>query len=150
MDTLGEEVSVLRDRLQRTNIYQFDAKEEEYRIKLNKLKFAAKCGSVCKGLKETIRAIKSNKAKSVYLASDCVQVDYKKLIVDLCELYKVEFFEMKDWLEIRDNVMDCIPSHILIEKARKNGSRAKITPKCHVAAILRYGDIDRKVQENRK
>jgi ribosomal protein L30E len=143
----GQELSEVRSKFQNTYLQHLEINEDSYISSLNKLKFAAKCGSVSKGLKETLRAIKSQKAKLVYLAIDCDIPDYKKVIEDSCEIFKVKIFEVNDWREIRDNVMDCLPSSIIMEKARRNGIKPKIKPKCYVAAILKFGDIEKKIQE---
>jgi ribosomal protein L7Ae-like RNA K-turn-binding protein len=143
----GQDLSELRSKFQNTYIQNLEINDDVYISSLNKLKFAAKCGSVSKGLKETLRAIKSQKAKLVYLAVDCDLPDYKKVIEESCDLFKVKIFEVNDWKEIRDCVMDCVPSGIIFEKARRNGVKAKIKPKCYVAAILRFGDIEKKIQD---
>jgi ribosomal protein L30E len=113
-----------------------------------KLNYASKCGVVVKGFRETLKAIKTFKAKVVYLAVDCDQKDYIQLVHEFCEIFKIKLIKVKNWLDIRDNAMDCIPSHILIDKAKRLGKRIKITPKCYCAAILEYGNIEKKILDN--
>ncbi len=121
--------------------------DDEYNNNLIKLRYAAKCGLVAKGLRETLRAIRSNTAKIVYLAVDCDIKDYKNVIEESCELFKVDIVEINDWKELRDSVMDCIPSDIRLDKFRRKGKTPKITQKCFVAAILSFGDIERKIKK---
>lgn len=127
-----------------------EEKDLAYKAEIMKLKYASHCGVVVKGIKETLRAIKSQKAKVVYLASFCEVRDYKEIIEEYCELFKVKMIMVNDWKEIRDAVIEGLPSEILIEKARSKGRIPKITPKCYSAAIINYGDISYKIYEINK
>jgi hypothetical protein len=110
---------------------------------LAKLKIATVNGIVVKGIKETLRVIKSQKAKSVFIAKNGME-NYKNVIRDYCALYlKDSLFEVDDWLELRDIVIGGVPSQIIKEKALSNGKTAKITPKCYCAAIVEYGDLNK-------
>jgi ribosomal protein L7Ae-like RNA K-turn-binding protein len=119
---------------------------EIYKMNLIQLKQASIAGVVVKGLKETLKAIESQKAKLVFIAVDNELEDYKKILTDFCSLYKKPLIEVNEWKELRDLLMDEIPSKILINRAKKKGKIAKITPKCYCAAIIENGDINSYIQ----
>ncbi len=108
---------------------------EKYSEQMTKLKYAAATGTVVKGLKETLRAIESGKAKIVYCAKN-ENEDYMNLIQKFSEIYKIELVMVSDWLELRDNIFKTKPSNLIIEEARRQGKIPKITPKCFCAAII--------------
>ncbi len=127
--------------LEKTRIYNKDEREA-YKKNMNILRQASLCGSVVKGLKETIKAIESHKAKVVYLANECELEDYKKVIREFCGLFMTKLIIVNDWRELRDILIKGIPSSILEENAIKKGKTLRLTPKCYSAAILEFGDIN--------
>jgi ribosomal protein L7Ae-like RNA K-turn-binding protein len=102
----------------------------------NRLKYANLIGGVVKGFRETVKAIESGKAKLVFLAKDCENIEYYNLIKDLKTIVSFELQEIDTWIELRDILNLGIPSDILIEKKKKIGKEPKIRPKCHCAAII--------------
>lgn len=111
---------------------------DDYTSYMTKLKQAAIGGVVVKGLKETLKAIESDKAEVVFLAQDCELEDYKKLIIDYCNIHSKTLVDVKAWTELRDILIDGIPSSMVLENARKKGKVAKISPKCYSAAIVEF------------
>ena len=102
----------------------------------NRLKQANLNGGVVKGFKETIKAIESGKAKLVFLAKDCENMEYYSIIRELKTIFSFELQEIDTWVELRDILGLGIPSDILIDKKKKLGKEPKIRPKCHCAAII--------------
>lgn len=111
-------------------------KESKFDMILLPLKEAFLKGNVVKGLKETLKAIETNRAKIVYLAKDCELDNYKKLITDSCSVYNISLIEVGDWTLLRDILMPGDTSKEIIENAKRKGKIAKINPKCYCAATL--------------
>jgi ribosomal protein L7Ae-like RNA K-turn-binding protein len=126
--------------MSKSSIYQATP-QEKYSEQMARLKYAASTGIVVKGLKETLRAIESGKAKIVYCAKNDNE-NYMSLIQKFSEIYKTECLVVDNWLELRDTLFQTKPSFQIIEEARRQGKIPKINPKCYCAAIIDTGEMD--------
>ena len=107
---------------------------ESYLNKLDELKNAIIDGrKIIKGLKETLRAIETNKAEKVYLARDCEIRNYLTLIKEYCVLFNIELIEIPNWTSLRDVVMINNKNFKPTDKIK---NKLKISPRCYCAAIL--------------
>ncbi len=125
------------------------SKKSELFNALKRLRYARECGMVVKGLKETIRAIKSGKAKEVYVSKDPKIKDYIALIKEYCNFFKINCTQIDNWMDIRDAVIYDEPSTIIIERARIRGVTPIIRPKCNSAAIISWGNINEKIADTK-
>jgi ribosomal protein L7Ae-like RNA K-turn-binding protein len=112
----------------------------------NRLKHANLVGGVVKGFREVIKAIESGKAKLVFLAKDCENLEYYNIIKELKTIFSFELQEIENWIELRDLLGLGMPSEIIIEKKKKLGKEPKIRPKCHSAVVI-IDDIEDKKEK---
>jgi ribosomal protein L30E len=84
---------------------------------------------IVKGLKETLKAIETGRAKVVFIASNAPLENYKTVIKEYCNIFcdnSVNYiFEVDDWVKLRN---------VVFEYSGKNEIRSN--PKCYCAAIL--------------
>lgn len=119
---------------------------EEYEEHMLQLKKASLAGVIVRGIKETIKSLEANKCKKVYLTNEAEDDNYKRCIKEYCELYQVPLIEVPEKYLIRDTIMLGIHSSLIIREALSKGKIPKIMPNCHVAAIIQYGNVTEKLE----
>jgi ribosomal protein L30E len=113
---------------------------------LNQLKKMTFYEKVAVGFKETLRAIKSQETKQVFLAEHPdyqTQIEIIEEYASMNQLDQIQILRVPDWIVLRDIVMECLPSELEIEEAERLGREAKLNPKCFCVALL-----DEKPREN--
>ena len=97
---------------------------------------ARNTNGLVKGLAETVKAIESQKSKVVFIAEDCDNDEYKKLVRTLAAQYKVPLIEVPQWIELKDSCNLGLHSEIIKKVAKEKGKPEKIKPRCSSAAII--------------
>jgi hypothetical protein len=97
--------------------------------KLDVLRYAIENNSkIVKGLKETLKAIETRKAKVVFLAEDTPLDTYKTVIRQYCSIFyhsNLVLLEVKEWMKLRNVAFGF------------RGKKEELqNPKCYCAAIL--------------
>ena len=105
-------------------------------VKKNNLKHSNLTGHCVKGFREVVKAIETANTNLVYLAKDGKDPEYMNFIRELKKIFKFDLVEIDTWIELKDMLCLGVPSEILIEQKKKYGKEAKISPKCHCAAII--------------
>jgi hypothetical protein len=85
---------------------------------------------IVKGLKETLKAIETRRAKYVFIAMDAPLENYKTVIKQYCLIFndnesKNFIFEVDEWIKLRNVAF----SYYGAQETKQN-------PKCYCAAIL--------------
>jgi len=89
-----------------------------------------------KGIAETVKALESQKAKVVFIAEDCDNDEYKKLITTLTAQYKVPLIEIPQWIDLKDSCKLGLHSEIIRKVAKEKNKPEKIKPRCSSACII--------------
>ena len=89
-----------------------------------------------KGIAETVKSLEAQKAKVVFIAEDCDNDEYKKLINTLAAQYKVPVIEIPSWVELKDYCKLGLHSEIIKKVAEEKGKDAKIKPRGSSSAII--------------
>ena len=93
-----------------------------------------------KGIAETVKALESQKAKVVFIANDCDNDEYKKLLTTLAGQYKVPIIEIPEWIELKDSCKLGLHSEIIRKVAKEKNKPEKIKPRCSSACIIDWGE----------
>lgn len=125
-------------------VKQQKEREEFIDEELLKLKKATLGGTICKGVRETVKNIEGNKCRKVFLSTDAEEEIYKKTIKDICDLYNVPLIEVNSKYLIRDTIMLGVPSQEIIRQAKMKGKIPKIMPNCYVVGVIDYGAVNLK------
>ena len=92
--------------------------------------------NIINGLRETMKLIKSNRAKLVYIANDCEIEEYENLLKELCVLNFVNYVIVPKWTYLRDVLFKGVTTNELKSIAKESNKKIKIQPKCNCAAVL--------------
>jgi len=102
------------------------------------LSIALKHGGVLKGVAEVLKALElgKSKVKMVFLAEDCDNDEYKKIVSTLAKQQGVPLVEIPTWVELKDFCKLGLASQVITRIAEEKGKPAKIKPRCSSAAII--------------
>ncbi len=101
---------------------------------------AAHHGGLVKGVRETMKAIESQKAKIVFLAEDCDNDEYKNKVTLFAKQNGVPVIDVATWVELKDACHLGLKSELLQKIAEEKGKEAKMKPRCSTATIIDWGE----------
>lgn len=76
----------------------------------------------------------------VFLADDCENDDYKKVLIGMAKNYNVPVMDVPSWIELKDACKLGLDSEEIKRIAEAKGKEAKIKPKCSSAGIVDWGE----------
>jgi ribosomal protein L7Ae-like RNA K-turn-binding protein len=104
------------------------------------LDIASHHGGVIKGVKETLKAIESQKAKIVFLAEDCDNEEYKNKVTLFAKQNGVPVVDVATWVELKDGCKLGLSSETIKRIAEEKGKEPKMKPRCSTATIVDFGE----------